>query len=616
VGWGPFRIASMLGRAGTGWLCSVLLVLLVVPSVAPAQGLDYEVEIRGLDEHHRLLGIVEIVSRLVTLRERSPATVGVLRRRIAGDVDRFESVLRSEGYYDGIVEGHLDSNSEPLAVVMTVDAGPPYLFGGLSARLVDDATATAKAQAIADGYMLGMGDSERAKGAKILAAEERLLDRFANAGYPFVRTAERRVTVDHATRSVDVELLIDPGPRARLGNVLLTGLDEVSQDFVRGRLRWVVGDLYSPALLEETRRRLVDTRLFSSVSVRTGEQVDDDGRVPVVVSLHEAPPRTIGAGLRYSSSEGIGGNAFWEHRNLFHAGEKLRVDGRKNDLELLVNVGFRKPDFYVGDQTLVLNTSYGTEDNSAFQTKKVAASVSLERNVGRLWAGRAGVSFEYGPVESEAVADGERLQDEKFRLIGIPMKLSRDTSDNVLNPSSGSRFAVEATPYLEQLGSDRGFLLLQVSDSLYLPLGPRHKLVAAGRVLVGSILAARDHSIPSDKRFFSGGGGSVRGYDYQLAGPLDQDNTPLGGRSVIEIGGELRWRISDKFGLVPFIEGGNVFSNALPDVVDASLLWGTGLGLRYYSGVGPLRLDVATPLNGRDGIDDSYELYISLGQAF
>lgn len=610
----PVCLDSALRRVRARWLCLFVLVALGSPSVAPAQGFEYTVEIRGLDDHQKLRSIFEIVSRVVTLRERPPATMGALRRRIAGDVDRFEAVLRSEGYYDGIVEYRLDVDHEPFEVVMTVDTGPPYVLAGFTVDLVDGAAV--QARTVAAGYAPGFGDSQRAKGAKIIAAQERLLDRFANAGYPFVRMAERRVTVDHATRNVDVRLIVDPGPRARLGRVEVSGLEEVREDFVRGRLRWAAGDLYSPALLEENRRRLVDTRLFSSISVRRGDSVDEDGTVAMRVSLREAEPRTVGAGLGYSSTDGLGGNAFWEHRNLFHGGEQLRVDGRINELESLVSVGFRKPDFRVADQALILNTSYGVEDNKAFQTEKIAALLGVERKFGRLWTGRASVLFEYGPVESEAVAAGTPLQDERFRLVGIPVEVRLDTTDSVLDPSTGGRVAIEATPYLEQLGSDRGFLVLKLSESLYVPLESRRRLVAAGRVVIGSIVAARNDRIPSDKRFFSGGGGSVRGYDYQLVGPLDEDNNPLGGRSIIEVGGEIRWRVSKKFGVVPFIEGGNVFSDSLPDVVDASLLWGAGLGLRYFSPVGPVRLDVATPLDRRGGVDDAFELYISLGQAF
>jgi len=120
--------------------------------------------------------------------------------------------------------------------------------------------------------------------------------------------------------------------------------------------------------------------------------------------------------------------------------------------------------------------------------------------------------------------------------------------------------------------------------------------------------------VPADERFYAGGGGSIRGYSYQSVGPLSGGD-PVGGRSLLELSTELRLRLGERFGFVGFLDGGSAFGAAFPDF-DEELLWGTGLGFRYFTAVGPLRLDFAVPLDRRHGIDDAFQVYISLGQAF
>jgi translocation and assembly module TamA len=125
--------------------------------------------------------------------------------------------------------------------------------------------------------------------------------------------------------------------------------------------------------------------------------------------------------------------------------------------------------------------------------------------------------------------------------------------------------------------------------------------------------AERDE-IPADIRFYAGGGGSIRGYAYQSVGPT-QNNEPIGGRSLITMSAELRIKITEKMGLVAFVDGGSAFESAFQDF-EETLQWGGGLGFRYFTAIGPLRLDVGIPINRRAGIDDSFQIYVSIGQAF
>jgi translocation and assembly module TamA len=384
--------------------------------------------------------------------------------------------------------------------------------------------------------------------------------------------------------------------------------------YSRHRIPWNQGDLYDPEKLELLRTRLASTGLFSTIRVKPAEHVPEDRRLPIVVELERGKLRSIGAGVRYSSSEGPGGTAYWEHRDLFGRAERLRIAGDVSMLGESGKLTFRKPDFLSVSQTLVFDTSYEVEDTEAFESRKFKSSLGVERPFGLHWTALAGGAFEIGPVEEASdLPPGSPTRD--IVLVGLPLTLRRDTSNDLLDPTKGWKLDIYVAPYLEQLGSDVSFYTGRIVNSLYIPFDERRRVVFAGRASLGTISGAQRFDIPADKRFYAGGGGSVRGFGYQLVGPLDPDEDPLGGRSLVEGSAELRWRFMDSFGVVPFIDVGNVYDEEYP-AFDRELFWGAGLGVRYYSRVGPIRLDIATPLNPRDGVDDPVQFYISLGQAF
>jgi translocation and assembly module TamA len=195
----------------------------------------------------------------------------------------------------------------------------------------------------------------------------------------------------------------------------------------------------------------------------------------------------------------------------------------------------------------------------------------------------------------------------------VPGKLDWDFSDDLLNPTRGGRLSLLAAPYVDTLGPDRRFAKARLTHTRY--LGLHDDVILALRGSVGGIGGADLDDIPADERFYAGGGGSVRGIPYQLAGPLDEDDDPTGGRSLLEVGAELRYRATESIGLVLFLDGGTVADSAVPDFSE-ELRWGAGPGLRYFTPIGPLRVDVGFPLNARQGVDDLFQLYLSIGQAF
>jgi translocation and assembly module TamA len=398
---------------------------------------------------------------------------------------------------------------------------------------------------------------------------------------------------------------------SRFGPVTFEGLATVDEDFVIARLDWKEGELITPARLAAARASLRETGLFSTVQVALGDVPDADGRLPVTIDVTERKHRSIGLGARYRTDEGPGGNVSWEHRNFFGAGERVAVelDGSLYTGASLIG-SFRKPDFGRRNQSLLSDVKLAYEDTDAFKSKSGRARIGLERQLGQGMTVAAGVAFLGQEVEDKA-ADGDA---ETFGLLSLPARFDWDRSDDRLDPSSGGRLRVENEPFVDVIGNGLVFNKARVDYSHYVEVLSEPQVVLAGRTAVGSIVGEPRSDIPANLRFYAGGGGSVRGFGYQLAGELADDDKPIGGRSLLELGGEVRVRITESIGVVAFVDAGTVYSSTTPDFSE-TLRVGAGPGLRYFSPIGPLRLDVGFPLNPRNS-DDTWQLYISIGQAF
>jgi translocation and assembly module TamA len=347
--------------------------------------------------------------------------------------------------------------------------------------------------------------------------------------------------------------------------------------------------------------------LFASAKIKLADEVDGEGRLPVTIDVLEAKHRSVGFGTKYSTGEGFGVNAFWEHRNYFGQGERLRVTATVAEIEQMLDAAFRKPNYLQRDQSLLANVAARHANTDAFDELSVTTFAGLERPYGENWTVTGGLASEYLVIDDD---DGERT----FLLFGLPATARRDTTDDLLNPSKGTRLTLSLAPWVGTLDQGLTWLNGSTSGSAYYAIDEEARFVLAGRGKLGVIVGEDTDDLPANKRFYAGGGGSVRGYEFQKVGPLDDDDDPLGGRSVIEVGAEVRARVTESVGLVPFIDGGMVYDDAYPDF-NEEFLWAAGLGVRYFTAIGPIRFDLAFPLNGRDE-DDSFQFYISIGQAF
>lgn len=611
--------------------------------------IPYNVKIEGVDpQEEKLLAALREVSTSIRLQSRPTPSLAGLERRAEDDVERFETVLRSYGFYDGQVsfnigEAEVKDQKEDLIrsdnensgdgddvasagsapagsiskgaqqpdrvdLVYQVDVKQPYLLSDVKLSIVRPDHTTKREATDDELARIKLYLGQRAAADPIILAEQYAVDFMRDRGFPLVEAGKRTVIANTAEKTISVTYELITGQQADFGEVRVKGAESVDEDFIAGYRSWKPGQKYSPEEVRTTRRDLAQSNLFDSVIVKPVGPVAENGEIPVEIEVHERKHRTIGGGIDFSTADGLGANAFWENRNLFGAGERLRLGIEGSGQSQGLEATFRKPQFLKRRQALVADGSAKNYSTDAYDGELAESFVGVERKIGEYWSVTLGPTAEYSDLT------GADSPNERFYLGGFRGVLRRDSTDNPLDPSEGNRLEFNVSPYTSLSGPSAQFTSVSLNGSQYYALDQDGDYVIAGRGRAGMIVGEDRSSLPANKRFYSGGGGSVRGYEYQKVGPLDDNGDPLGGRSVLEAGLEFRARVTESFGIVPFVEGGNVFEASNPE--DLDLLWAAGLGFRYYTAVGPLRFDVAVPLDKRENIDDDFQIYLSLGQAF
>jgi translocation and assembly module TamA len=594
-------------------LSAVLLLLPAVPARAEETGLAYRADVAVTGGEEGLKPLIEQSSTLIGLQSNPPLTEFGLRQRIEADTRRIDTILRSEGYYSGgLSVAREEGEDGVLRLHIRVDPGPDYVFGPVTITRPPDGPDGLTADA------LGLVAGRRARAAVVAAASDYLLESYDRAGYPFAEITERRAVVDHDLHEMRVSFEIDPGAKAVFGPVSWEGMENFDPARFPGRILVAEGAPYQAEALEETRNKLAELGIFDSVSVTPDLSSGRlDGIVPVTIALSERKLRFVGGGARFSTADGAGLSLHWGRRNLFGGAEEFRIYGEGERIgsslqsypDITLGSSLSKPDFLDDSQTLVLTTELVREYPDAFDRNAVTATAILERPLTDNLVLSYGVGAEYSRTSDRYGPDAQRL-------VWLPVTLGFDGRDDALDPARGFRVDLSTALAAGLIGSDVDYLSLRLGLSAYRQILADRRLILAGRFAVGTVISPEFQSLPPDRRFYAGGGGSVRGYAFQSVGPVDAEGNPTGGKSLFEGSLEARLRLSDKWGLVPFLDAGQVSPTVIPlPFTGEQIDYAAGLGLRYYSSFGPIRLDVATPLHRRDQ-DGLFQIYLSIGQAF
>jgi translocation and assembly module TamA len=571
-------------------------------------------------------------------REEPASGASGLLAKARGDYRRLLGTMYAQGRYGPTISIRIDGReaadlapdaqvADPANVVVTVDPGPVFAFG--VAEVVNQAPAATNRYDRVDlpsdnGFMPG----EPARSGVILQAENLSKEAWRQQGYAKAAVAERRVEALHDTNMLDATLVMEPGRRAVYGATAVQGTARMDPDFVAYMTDLPRGEEFDPDDVKRANDRLGRLEVFRSQRIEEGDTIAENGELPMTVIVQERPLRRFGVGASYSTLDGAGVEGYWLHRNLFGKAERLRfdakvagigaesVDRRRDEpsrsrfdpaaFTYRVGVTYTKPGVFTPDTNFVTSLFGDREVLDRYTRTAVTAQVGFTHIFSEELSGSLFLSG--GPSRFE-----DDLGERDFLTVGLPGTLTYDTRGNKVDATTG--FFVEAMvePFFEfEFGNPvlRGTL----EGRTYYGFGEDNRVVAAGRLKIGSIAGADIAETPPDRLFFAGGGGSVRGYEYRGIGVEREDGIITGGRSLIEGSAELRAKVTDSIGLVGFVDAGYVGAESFPDFAE-ELKIGAGVGLRYLTGLGPIRGDVAIPLNrGRD--DPSFAFYIGIGQAF
>ena len=585
-----------------------------------AAELRYSVAVEGLDE----LPAAEAVRTLFAANssldkgDDDPANAAQLDRRAKGDAALLTDILRSQGYYDPVVATRIEKAPagavppDRLRVVLTATPGPLYQFSSVTLPGLE--AAGESAVPLRTAYGIDVSDPVVAQ--DVLNGEIALKLGLGRSGYPFAKVGDRDILVDHAADAASLTQPVDPGGLRRFGNIKVTGSPPFPPSHIGVIARFDRGAVYDQDLIDDLRRALVATGLIATAQV-TPTATADPELVDINVALTSAPLRTVSAEAGYGTGEGFRVEGSWQHRNFFNPEGALTIRGVVGTQEQVASVSLRRNNFRRRDQILTAQIAASNLDREAFRAKTFTIAAGIERQTNiifqKKWTWSIGAELIASDERDRSLATGLN-RTRTFFIGAIPAALGYDGSDDLLDPKRGFRLSGRLSPEASFQGSAFGYVRSQLDGSVYFPVND--KITIASRARIGSIAGASRDRIAPSRRFYAGGGGSVRGYGYQRIGPLDADNDPIGGRSLAEFSLEGRIRLpyfGGNFGVVPFVDAGTISTSLYPRIGDLRV--GAGVGLRYYSNFGPIRIDVGVPLNARKG-DGPVAVYVSLGQAF
>ena len=591
---------------------------------------------------------VRDASSLYSLRKDAPADGEALARRAQSDFAPIIDALWGAGYYNAAVTISIDGasltiassdiaafaraaeayrNRAPAPLVIKVDPGP--LFKLRTVRVLD-ALGVEFSEAELPQRIVGLKPGDPAAASEIRAAQTRIVDYFRKQGRPLAKIQSVAPVVDHAQDIMDVSIMVAPGPIAPFGEATINGPQTFDPSIVRSFLYIHPGDPYSPGAIADARNSIREIPAVGGVRITEGTALDAYGRLPYQVDVEDRLPYAVGASMKYSTTNGPEGQVYWEDRNVFGGAERLRLQAdvfyappwyissqslrhfSSDDIGGRVSASFLKPALWGTTNDLLINAlaekvSTSGDGFVGYQAEDADVTASLRHRFNQNFWVQAGLEGQKGDAT-------DALGTVNYRLVGVPVSANFDTTDSKLDPTRGVRLNASAVGFGTFLGSSLDLLQVKAGASAYYSIDADSRYVLAGRVAAGGMVGPQLDEIPANWRFYAGGGGSVRGYAYNELGPTVWWGAVVGGRSVFDASAELRVKVTDTIGVVPFFDIGNAFTSSFP-TFDEQLFAAAGLGLRYYTSVGPIRLDVAFPLERRAGTGP-VAIYVSIGQSF
>ena len=556
-------------------------------------------------------------SLVISTAREGEGTAQDLLAAAQADYARMVGVLYAQGYYGGEVRirvnGQEAAEIPPLQAPDEIERIDIIVTRGKAFRFDRARVAPLPRGAeLPEDFRVG----RRAKGDLVTSATRAGVTAWREAGHAKASVAGQDIVADHATSRLSVDVALDPGPSLRFGELVIDPGDEPSA--VReGRIRKIAGlptgKTFSPEQQQEAADRLRRSGAFRSVVIQEAETPNPDGTLDMRTRVVDAEPRRIGAGAELGSSEGVTLSGFWLHRNLLGGAERLRLDamvggigGRDGGLDYRLGARIDRPATFSRDTGAFLLANIEQEDEESFRERRAEIGGGITHRFSGETTAEAGLTYRYSQIKDDL---GKR----ELQHLLVPLRGTTDQRDDLLNPKDGVYLDLTVTPFLrldESAAGSRFFADLRD----YFTFGASGGVTLAGRAQLGSIVGANVRDIPANMLFYSGGAGTVRGQRYESLGVDLPGGGTVGGRSFAGFSGELRTMVSENFQAGAFADTGYVGEEAL-GTGEGEWHSGAGLGGRYFTAVGPIRFDIATPIDGEE-VGSQVEIYIGIGQAF
>lgn len=604
-------------KAGTRAGTSALLLAAIFgafPQVLSA--LDrVSIQVAGADED--LKDAVSGASSVRSLNDEENDNPQDLLAAARSDYAQILAALYARGHYSGVISIRIDGREAAgipalevpptiSTILITVDPGPAFKFGATSVAPL--ASRAEMPEDFRRGEVAESGLVTEALDTSILA--------WRNAGHAKAELAAEDVIADHATATLDVALRISPGPKLRFGRLAIEGEQRMREPRIRKIAGLPEGETFSDDELRRAENRLRRTGIFSSANLVEDEAITAPDLLGITAQIVEQKPRRYSVGAEVASLDGVSLTGSWLHRNLLGGGERLLVEGEvtnigsgQSGIDYALGISLDRPATLTPDTTAGLVLNFSHLDEIDYSADTVEFGVTFSHIFSDTLTGTAGLTYSYQNGRDPG-------GDFEFRNLSLPLGLTWDRRDVANNPTKGFYIDATAKPFLG-FGTTGSGIRATVDGRGYRSLGEPGRFVIAARVQAGGIWGPNLLETPRDQLFFSGGGGTVRGQPYRSLGiAVTRGFGPeflIGGKFFVAGSLELRAKVTERIGVVGFIDGGSVgIDGVLNDSAESHA--GAGLGLRYDTGIGPIRLDVAAPISGNTG--DGVQVYIGLGQSF
>jgi translocation and assembly module TamA len=529
----------------------------------------------------------------------------------AADYRRLLATLYNAGYFAPVISiringrevadiGPFDRITRIDTLVYDVRTGPAFSFG----------TVAIGPLAPGDSLPEDVAQGQPARVSALEGAVSGALRGWRAQAHPKPRVTDERVAADNSAATLSATYRIEPGRTATFGRIGVTGANTVRESRVLQIAGIRSGKPFDPEVLAEAQRRLRQAGAFSGIAITEADSIGPDGALDLNINVTEAKPRRIGFGGDYSTTDGLTVTAFWLHRNMRNAAERLRFGATIENIGVSSGgTNYKFSGRYTRPATFTEDTDasigFGAEslDQDTYQSDRAFFELGVDRYIDEKLDASLFLNYSYSDAED---AFGKRI----FNVLALRARLRYDGRDDPGAATRGLYAEGRVAPFYSFGESVTGARML-FDGRGYRSLGDR--LVLAGRAQLGSIVGAEIDQVPPEYLFYAGGGGSIRGFSYDSISVTLPDGKQTGGLSLAVFSAEARYSFTDTIGAVAFYDYGSVGTDSWIQSGDE---WygGAGIGARYTTPIGPLRVDIATPVQG--GKSGSIELYIGIGEAF